>query len=636
MNKSEGFEFNAPQFLDFNADLNESDGADTFFDVESEVPSQKDENKENKSENLETIRIKEEIVTPPQVAKNSSHAGNTPTVKSIKKEQVSEKKREIKLAVRRLSVINKPLLPVAKVEPFAVVGEKLSDDMKKLSVKAKKRTYFDGIEIDLQEEKQHTMTTRTDQARKTPTIGLRTRVVNKSMGGLNRKRKFTFGECEAPIKYMAMAEQILHFQKDTPPRFHTSKRRSSGIHGDRFKARQSYNPRRTIAMTPKLLTSKRSRPVDLPSQEAREEMELLEMKKHQVKAMPLNDKVLQPPKPIQKSEKATTVPDPFNLTQVFKKAEEHENVNQFDSTEDLNLLPTDEEEVKDIIHEPAPKLAEEEPFRFTARPMPKVIYEKPVGVGQKQELPITIPASPAITKSARFQKTIRVPTLSNDNRVSVEDLTSLGVPCKFTSLKSTEVKPFSFERRDKELREKKEKKIQEILEAEKKARDFKATPAPSFEPPKEIIRLTRSSMLDSSKSSVMSMTEESHQPFKARSPKVLRKAPFKPSLQPTHSQPLDIHLHTERRLAERQEFEMKQYLKEEELAIMREQKEMERREKEKEEIARLRQETVHKAQPMPKFKVPPKRSPSKMPLTDPKSPRFTSRKRADKPCVKPK
>lgn len=71
------------------------------------------------------------------------------------------------------------------------------------------------------------MVTRSDQASKTPTIALRTRVVNKDEGA-NRKRKAETVHLDA-TKYMAMAERILHFQKDTPPRFHTSKRKSLGM-----------------------------------------------------------------------------------------------------------------------------------------------------------------------------------------------------------------------------------------------------------------------------------------------------------------------------------------------------------------------------------------------------------------------
>lgn len=56
---------------------------------------------------------------------------------------------------------------------------------------------------------------------------------------------------------------------------------------------------------------------------------------------------------------------------------------------------------------------------------------------------------------------------------------------------------------------------------------------------------------------------------------------------------------------------------------------LEKARKEEEEIARLRQEAVHKARPMPVFK-PPIKLESSIPLTEPKSPRFSKRTRTIK------
>lgn len=94
-------------------------------------------------------------------------------------------------------------------------------------MKNKRRTCFDGIALCVKEEKQHTMTTRSDQASKTPTIDLRTRAVQKEPTQ-SRKRKSESGYERCNTKYMAMAEKVLHFHKDTPPRFHSNRRRSSG------------------------------------------------------------------------------------------------------------------------------------------------------------------------------------------------------------------------------------------------------------------------------------------------------------------------------------------------------------------------------------------------------------------------
>lgn len=62
---------------------------------------------------------------------------------------------------------------------------------------------------------------------------------------------------------------------------------------------------------------------------------------------------------------------------------------------------------------------------------------------------------------------------------------------------------------------------------------------------------------------------------------------------------------------------------------------MEKKRKEEEEIMRMRKETVHKAQPVPKFTkervlpiVP------GLPLTSPMSPRFSKRTRINATCTK--
>lgn len=53
---------------------------------------------------------------------------------------------------------------------------------------------------------------------------------------------------------------------------------------------------------------------------------------------------------------------------------------------------------------------------------------------------------------------------------------------------------------------------------------------------------------------------------------------------------------------------------------------LEKARKEEEEIARLREATIHKPLPMPTFKLPEKINNS-LPLTEPKSPRFSKRTR---------
>lgn len=59
--------------------------------------------------------------------------------------------------------------------------------------------------------------------------------------------------------------------------------------------------------------------------------------------------------------------------------------------------------------------------------------------------------------------------------------------------------------------------------------------------------------------------------FRAKPPKVLKMNPFKPILEHIHSKPRRMTLHTEIRVTERREFQFKQILREERLAMEREQ-----------------------------------------------------------------
>lgn len=58
-----------------------------------------------------------------------------------------------------------------------------------------------------------------------------------------------------------------------------------------------------------------------------------------------------------------------------------------------------------------------------------------------------------------------------------------GVPIILPSSQVTEVRPFSFESRDKEMMERKREKILKALEMEKKGREFKANPMPKLHKP---------------------------------------------------------------------------------------------------------------------------------------------------------
>lgn len=89
----------------------------------------------------------------------------------------------------------------------------------------------------------------------------------------------------------------------------------------------------------------------------------------------------------------------------------------------------------------------------------------------------------------------------------------------------------------------------------------------------------------------------------------------------------DFQLNTERRAEEREDFDRKRYeMESQKMAVLEQQRQLEEEEEQK-NIAKLRSELVHKAQPIHRFKgvcV----QPSDKPLTMAESPRFSDRRRS--------
>lgn len=116
--------------------------------------------------------------------------------------------------------------------------------------------------------------------------------------------------------------------------------------------------------------------------------------------------------------------------------------------------------------------------------------------------------------------------------------------------------------------------------------------------------------------------------FKARPNVVIHKEPFLPKKEErpstSSSGASGFQLMTDRRARERQEFDRFVSEKETLRALMEERRRKEEDEREKEEISRLRQEQVHKAQPIKHYRAVTVAK-SDMPLTVPQSPNFSDR-----------
>lgn len=206
-----------------------------------------------------------------------------------------------------------------------------------------------------------------------------------------------------------------------------------------------------------------------------------------------------------------------------------------------------------------------------------------------------------------------------------------------------EVKPFSFEERNKEIMAKKEEKIQEVYEEERKAREFQARPLPSFSPPKlqsNSKQLTEPAPFKLSceykgaakaerwMQKVQQELKEQKMKtvFKAHSSNVVYNAPFVPkkSLKPC-TEFDEFDLNTDRRREAREIYDMAKQEKERAMQEEMHQREKEREEEEKINIMNLRKQLVHKSNPIRKFKGV-KVQPSQQHLTLPESPAWSDRR----------
>ncbi|XP_052718059.1 targeting protein for Xklp2-like isoform X2 [Crassostrea angulata] len=416
--------------------------------------------------------------------------------------------------------------------------------------------------------------------------------------------------------YKSVAEQLVAFHKQTPDRFHTQSKKGP----ERAKRIQSHSPVSglTVPKTPNFESTTRSRPVLVPSQKDLEEKEIEEMKKNQFKAHPVNKRILTNPN-----------------TGVKKVAPKP--VTKF---EEFDLECGKRPQNKSL------KSDTEEKFEFHAQPAPKKILEGPVGVKPAKSLPLTQPQSPAFALRQR----VRLPMPKEEEEevskvIKGHAVPHSGVPFQPTlNHKCTVPTPFSFEERDKLTMVRKQEKIEEIFEEEKKMREFHAQPLPMGEdalPPKKTkpVTIPEPFQLELDERGVKRLQEFSQKveeenthlkeqaKFRANPAKVLHQEPFCPA---KSSKPLtDIsgfELNTEQRSHKRENFEMHKKAREAEIEAAKRQREKQKEEVEKAYVAKVRAEAVHKSQPIKRFKSV-EVLPSDRPLTFAESPKFETDRR---------
>ncbi|KFQ98790.1 Targeting protein for Xklp2, partial [Opisthocomus hoazin] len=426
---------------------------------------------------------------------------------------------------------------------------------------------------------------------------------------------------ETTSEYMPLAEQVEAFQKRTPSRYHLRSRKSDEgpVPGKLVKAR-TVNPK-----TPVLLTKHRFRPVTCKTTAELEAEELEKIQQHKFKARELDHKIFEGGPLLHKKPpvKEPTQPIGFEL-ETEKRIQERESKKQ----------------------------QEEERFEFHSRPCPTKILEDVVGVPEKKVLPVTVPKSPVFTLKTRTRTSARDEEKEKEvvPVIRANPMPHYGVPFKpkMPEERHVEVCPFSFDARDRERQIQKEKKIEELQKEE--VPKFKAMPLPYFDhvklPEKKVKSPTRpepfhlqvdergAAKLQNWKQQLKEDLKKQKEAacFKARPNTVVYQEPFVPKkenklLSESLSGsvvPESFELATEKRAKERQEFEKQlahiETMKERHQEQIRQQQE----EQEKEEVAKLRQEMVHKANPIRKYRSVEVKH-SDQPLTVPKSPNFSDR-----------
>eukprot|EP00088_Acartia_fossae_P040797 TRINITY_DN4252_c0_g1_i3.p1 TRINITY_DN4252_c0_g1~~TRINITY_DN4252_c0_g1_i3.p1 ORF type:complete len:767 (+),score=251.71 TRINITY_DN4252_c0_g1_i3:80-2380(+) len=430
----------------------------------------------------------------------------------------------------------------------------------------------------------------------------------------NRKRQHSSSGDE----FKSVAEQVNKYQRGTPDRFHTRPRgRSQSPY--RMKLRSQSPPACTIPQSPALTLKGRSRPVHVLSQAEREEIELEEAKKHQIRARKVGETVPKYKVP-EIEHRPCTIPDPFKVAnKMFAKP----------------MAPT------------------EQPVEnFHAKPVSKKILEGPVGVPTKKVAPIIEPESPAFRLKERMasRRPMAEPVVEQDRIIRANPVPHYGVPINLPAInkRATVPEPFSFADRDVVTAQKKEEKIKKILDEEKAAREFHANPinkgiehprlpekkaqAPTQVKPFNLkIEERVENRLNKWQDDIKKELEDQRRAanFKANEAKVLNQAPFmpKPSDKPL-SEVSNFKLHSDRRAEERQQYEQERLKREVDLEQAKREREVRKKQEEENEVARLRRQAVPKAQPIKAYKGV-QIKPSEKPLTMPVSPRLAAKARSN-------
>ncbi|XP_003401913.1 targeting protein for Xklp2 [Bombus terrestris] len=445
-------------------------------------------------------------------------------------------------------------------------------------------------------------------------------------------------------QFVSLAEAISKFQNGTPQRFRTLSNKDMNP-GPLMKLKRS-PLKLTYPVSPALRCKQRTRRGNILSQQEREELEVKEMKKHQIKANPVPINILKGRSVLKKvPKKPTTVTEEFHLTQskrIRHTAGPSLNLQQnTNAKEQKKVVPitrsTSSSTVSSKKENPCVEVVaantKDTKFNFNTR-------NKEFQIRKEEKL-----------KNLHIQEVNKVKTEFHAKPAPKFLKPTNTVKEQSSKRRTVATCPFSFEERNKFLAKKKEEFIKQLEEQDKKVRVFHANPVPSFKPvvihglSKDNIR-SKDKVCGSKELGTRQIKSYSNQENKqpnimnntltdisTRKKETVNRTST--SLIDTKNKKLNnvqnkvdkVELNTMKRVQKRNEFDDKIKKREQEFGAKKIQEEKNKLLKEKMERAELRKMAEVKARPMPVYK-PINIVKSTKPITNPQSPALGIRNKA--------
>lgn len=507
------------------------------------------------------------------------------------------------------------------------------EDDKELQDELKEST-DDNTEINKEETSQ-------DDVDATFEKGNRTQSSNKHtvLTWYNHRRSLQKRRMSANKKYISLAEAVSRFQNETPERFRTRSSKASNVSMPLLKSMQG-RLKPTIPISPALVSKNRTRPVTVLSREEREKLEMEELKKHPIKANPIRPNVLRGSRimtrAINVAKKSMKENAQVSMIQSSEKACVTNSLQPKSPLSHRDKMSSGSKNVvKVLVTDSSGIIVEHEEIAF---------FGVPKDTGVAKNVTRIVPFSfEARNKDLQIKKEQRLKSLQEASKTKAEfharpvpNFSKLPTPVKQqqqNTKKSILPCPFSFDNRDKKVSERKEQLVKQVLEEDKRARVFRANPAPVFKP---VMVRGRSKECLLAKDKNTKMISEQVEDQENREPNVDFSKTKRENIQKTRDAvcivdkqkvPLKVcppKLNTDKRAKERYEFNEKMKMKEIEEDAKRQEAEKKKLESEKVMKAKLRKLAEVKAKPMPIYKPPIIIKATKQ-LTNPQSPAFASK-----------